>query len=125
MGISLFLDRTPGRGRAPFDGDETEAAGMRRDSADDQVHPVRQPVAVSASLDQVAAAGQVLQQPAQDGTLLPGYLEALLQLPRGGRVLHFVADEPQQLFVIQHLSHLTAPAVDGRHAEKSNRTPSG
>ena len=42
---------------------------------------------------------------------LPHNRETLLHFARRRRVIHLVADEPHQLFVIQHLSHLTAPGA--------------
>ncbi len=83
---------------------------MDRDAADQQVHAVRQAVAVAAGLDELAAPGQLFEQTAQRTSLLARYLETLLQFAGGRGVLHPVADHPQELLVIQHLPHLTVPA---------------
>ena len=88
----------------PVRHDEAEPARVGRDPADDQVHPVGQAEAVAAGLDELAAADQVLQQPLEGGALFPRYLQALQQFPRRGGVVHLVADQLEQLFVIQHVS---------------------
>ncbi len=80
---------------------------MRGDLADHQVHSIGQAIAIAARLDQAAVSGEFLEQLRQGGALLPGYLEALLQLPGCGRVLHLVPHQPEKLFVVQHPENLT------------------
>ena len=65
----------------PVGDDEAEAARVRLDPADDQVHAVRQAEPVAARLNQVTGRDELLQQPLDRRPLLPGDLQALQQLP--------------------------------------------
>ena len=94
--------------------DESKAAGMGDHAPDHQVHPVRQTVTVAAGFDELAALDQVRQEPVDDGTLFAGYLEALKQLARGGRMVDFFTDQPQELFVVQHSSLSVSPLFPTR-----------
>ncbi len=95
----------------PIGHDESEPARVGGDAPDDQVHPVRQAVAVAPRLDQLALADQVLEQPFERRALLPRYLQPLQELARRGRVLDLVANQLQQLFVIQHVFILVLEPV--------------
>ena len=82
--------------------DEAEPARVRRDPPDDQVHSIGQTVAVAARLDERPGAGELLEQPLERRALLARYLQPLEQLSRRRRVLDFVANQLEQLFVVQH-----------------------
>ena len=94
--------------------DESEPAGVGRDPSDDQVHSIGQAVAVAPRLDERAGAGELLEQPLERRALLSRYLQPLEQLPRRRRVLDFVANQLEQLFVVQHAFILAVPAGSGR-----------
>ena len=87
----------------PIRHDESEPARVGGDAPDDEVHPVRQAVAVAAGLDQLALGDQVLEQSFERRPLLARYLQPLQELSRRGRVVDLVANQLEQLFVIQHV----------------------
>ena len=84
--------------------DEPEAAGVRLDAPDDEVHPIRQAVMIAPRLNQMTGLDQPLEQAVDGGPLLAGDLQPRQELPGGRRVLDLVTDGGQQLFTIQHAS---------------------
>ena len=78
----------------PIRDDEAEPARIGGDPADDQVHAVRQAVAVAACLDQVAGGDQVLQEPLERRSFIAGNPQALQHLARRGGVFNFLANQP-------------------------------
>ena len=93
--------------------DESEPARVGRDPPDDQIHPIGQPVSVAPRLDERALADEVLEQPFERRALLPRYLQPLQQLPRRGRVLDLLANQLEQLFVVQHVFILVLERFKG------------
>ena len=102
--------------------DESEPARMGRNPPDDEIHPVGQAVAVAASLDELALAHQVLEQPLERRALFPRYLQALQELSRRSRMLDLLANQLQQLFVIQHVFHPIRSESFNRVSERGQST---
>jgi hypothetical protein len=88
---------------SPIRHDEAEAARMGCDAPHDQVHPIREPEALTPCLNEGAVGNQVLEQALERGPLLARYLQALHQFAHRRGVLDPVADEREHLIVIQHL----------------------
>ncbi len=82
--------------------DEAEAAGVRRDLADHEVHPVGHAVAVAARLDERAAGHELAEQALEGGALLARQLQPLQQFAGGGGMLDLLPNELQELFLVQH-----------------------
>ena len=97
--------------------DESEAARMGRDPPDDQIHPIRQAVSVSPSFDERTLADQVLQQAFEGRALVPRDFQALQELSRRRRMLDLVANQLEQLFVVQHMFNPIQQFVPGSGRE--------
>ena len=82
--------------------DEAEPSGMGGDAADHEVHAIRKAESVAACLDEVPSAYQIGQEPLEGCALVAWNLQALKHLARRGRVVDRVADQREQLLVIQH-----------------------
>jgi hypothetical protein len=79
--------------------DEGETAGIRRHTPDDQIHPVRQSVAVAAYLDQRAGGDQCPQAPPERCPLLARHAQPLHEFLGRGRVIDTCPDPIENLFV--------------------------
>ncbi len=82
--------------------DEPKAARVGRDAADNEVHPLRETEAGPPRLNQGAVRDEQAQQPLERCPLLLRDLEPLEQLPWRGGVVDFVANQLEQLFLVQH-----------------------
>jgi hypothetical protein len=88
----------------PVGHDETKPPRMCLHLADDEVHAVGETETRAAGLDELAGGGEVLEKPFERRALLARNLEPLHELPRGGWVLDLVANQLENLIVVQHLS---------------------
>ena len=95
----------------PVRDDEPEAARVCLDSADHQIHAVRQTEPAAARLNQVTGRDEIFQQPLDGRSLIPGDLQPLQQLPGRRGMLDLVAHQGQQLFAIQHRVILLFPTT--------------
>ena len=107
--------------------DEPEPPRMGDHAADDQVHAVGQPVAVAAGLDERSAFDEVGQELLEGGPLVARELQALEQLTGGRGMVDFVADQLQELLMIQHSDDSTRDVSNTAILCQlySNRTPCG
>ena len=106
---------------------EAETPRMGHHSSDNQVHPVGEAEPVASRFHEVAALDEVGKEAFEYRALLPGQLQGLQQLTRGGRVVQLVPNQRQDLLVIQH-SHDFKGDGPKRHTSSllySNRTPRG
>ena len=93
----------------PIRDDEPEAARMRLDAPDHQVHAVRKTEPVAPRLNQVTGLDEAVQEAFQGGPLLARDLQSLHQFAGRRGMVDTVPDGGQQLLAVQHLVHSTFP----------------
>ncbi len=109
----------------PIGHDESKSPRVGGDAPDDEIHPIGQAVAVAPRLDELALRDQILEQSFERRALVPRYLQPLQQLSRRRRVLDLVANQLEQLFVIQHVFILSIHRIQTRQPIRLDLPGSG
>jgi hypothetical protein len=80
--------------------DESEAAGMRFETADDEIHLVGQPDAAAFGFDELAGCDERFEQPPECRALFLRNVEDAQQFARCRGVRDFVTHEFENLFFV-------------------------